>query len=128
MIAILKGFDAFLEAACLLRSARWLLVTIITTLIVVAGFSMARQKVLSLQLAAAKGQTAMYVSALKMQNESILKAGEETKLQHEKMDAANAKAAEMKRDLEAWRKKVNQIELVGTCDQMVDQVIAAVKE
>lgn len=128
MIAILKGIDTFIEAACLFRSVRWLLIVTITTLLVVAGFSMARQKLLSLQLSAAKGQTAMYVSALKMQNESILKDGEEAKLQHEKMDAANVKAAEMQRHLEAWRKKVNQVELVGTCDQMVDQVIAAVKE
>ena len=128
MIAILKGIDTFLEAACLFRSVRWLLIVTITTLLVVAVFSMSRQWVLALQLDAAKGQTAMYVSALKMQNESILKDGEEAKHQQEKMDAANVKAAAMKRDLEAWRKKLSQVVLVGTCDQMVDQVISAVKE
>lgn len=128
MIAILKGIDTFLEAACLLRSVRWLLIVTITTLIVVAGFSMARKKVLSLQLAAAKGQTAMYVSALKMQNDAILKDAEDAKKQQQVMDVAATKAAAMEKALKEWRKRFSQIELVGTCDQMVDQVIAAVKE
>lgn len=128
MTAILAGIDKFLEAACLLRSFRWLLIVTIATLLVMSGFSMARQKVLSLQLDAAKGQTAMYVSALKMQNESILKDAEDAKKQQQVMDAAATKAAAMEKALKEWRKRFSQIELVGTCDQMVDQVIAAVKE
>lgn len=123
-MAILTAIDSILA----LPVVRWLLLAATVASITTATWCKLQIGTVRLQRDAAQGQAATYKAHLELQNESILKAGKETKLQHEKMDAANAKAAAMKRDLEAWRKKVNQVELVGTCDQMVDKVIAAVKE
>lgn len=127
MITILKGIDTFLEAACLLRSVRWLLIVTITTLLAVAGYSMARQKALSLQRDAAKGQAATYWAHLDIQNASIRQAGKEAAAQQKQMVAAQEQAGRIRAEGEAWRKKAQQTPLTGTCDEMLDQVIEAVR-
>jgi len=124
LLIAIKVVDGFLAVP----AVRWLLLLSVVVMSTITGFSMSRQYVLSLQLDAAKGQVATYETHLKIQNEAIVKAGEEAKMQQQKITEANAKAKDIKNALEDWRKKVNEIKLVGTCEQMVDQVITAVKE
>ena len=106
---------------------RWLL--LVTTAVAVAAALWCRGElgVVRLQRDAAKGQAAMYVSALDMQNASIREADQEAAAQQRQMALARENANRIKAEGEAWRKKAQQTPLTGSCDEMVDQVIEAVR-
>lgn len=123
MSAVWTIIDGFLA----MPVVRWLL--LVTTAVAVAASLWCRGElsVVRLQRDAAKGQAAMYVSALDMQNASIREAGQEAAAQQRQMALAREQAGRIRAEGEAWRKKAQQIPLTGSCEDMVDQVIEAVR-
>ena len=111
-----------------IKPVQYLLLLVSVSFVLLSVFLGIRVKYLSTQLEISKGQTATYAAHLKIQNESILQMNQEQQAQQQQMSDAASKADWIKKDAEAWRKKALGTPLTGTCDQMVDQVIEAVKK
>jgi outer membrane murein-binding lipoprotein Lpp len=122
--AILKIIDAALD----IKAVQYLLLVLVIALLVVSGFNIARQKVLSLQLSAANGDKAQYASALLTQNAAIKKQGDDMQQMQKQIQEANSKAADMKAALKKRMTQINEVVLTGDCPQMVQQVIDEVRK
>ncbi len=109
LIAINKVLD--------IKVVQWLLLLLVTGLIVVAGFSLFRQKVLGLQLQAAQGQVAECAAAAK--------ASEEQRRQLEDKIASAADAVvKTRRDYETRLEKLRRSKVKpGPCDTMVREAV-----
>lgn len=121
---ILKAIDLVLQNAIV----RWLLLIATVSMLVITGFSVSRQKILSMQLDAARGQAATYQAHLQVQNEAIIKANKDYDQQLKRTQEAKGRAdiiaAELKRRLE----DIRNTPLTGSCDEMVNQVIQEVRK
>lgn len=128
MIAAITAVDKFLEAACMLKPFRWLLVVIILTLAVVTTTLGVRNFYLANTVKGLKGEVTGLEKDIETQNGYIAKAGEEKKAQDERIAAAGSKSEQLRREAAAWRKKALETPLTGSCENMVDQVIQSVKQ
>jgi len=124
METVLVIIDQFLQ----MKPVRWLLLGLVVAMIIITGFSVSRQKLLSLQLSAEKGQSATYAAHLKLQNEAILASNAEYQTQQDNMKNAKSKADQLKKDADDWRKVALRTPLTGSCDEMVTQVIGAIRQ
>lgn len=106
---------------------RWLLLAATVAAIATATWCKLQIGTVRLQRDAAQGQAATYRAHLEVQNEAILKAGQEYTAQRKQATAANNKAEEMRRELDRWRKEAGKTPLTGDCEQMVNQVIGAIR-
>jgi chemotaxis response regulator CheB len=107
---------------------RWLLLAATIAAVATATWAKLQIGTVRLQRDAAQGQSATYAAHLQHQNAAIRQAGKEAAAQRKQVSEANQKAAEMRQAAEKWRREAGKIVLVGTCDQMVDQVITAIKD
>jgi hypothetical protein len=107
---------------------RWLLLAATVAAIVTATWAKLQIGTVRLQRDAAQGQVATYAAHLNIQNEAIRQAGKESAAQRKQVSEATQKVAEMRQAADKWRREASKIVLVGTCDQMVDQVITAIKD
>lgn len=106
---------------------RWLLLATTVAAVATATWCKLQIGTVRLQRDAAQGQAATYQAHLQVQNAAIIQSGQEYKRQQNRTASAAAKAEEMAREAEKWRKKWREQPLTGTCDQMVDQVIHAIR-
>jgi hypothetical protein len=124
MEAALIIIDTFIAT----KPVRWLLLVLTVTLLVVSGVSMVRQKALSLQLSAAKGDVAVYAASLGAQNAAIVKQGEAMQHMQKQSENARNEAARIKQAWQQREKQLNELKLVGDCPDMVQQVLAEVRK
>lgn len=117
-----------IDAIIATKPVRWLLLVLVALLVVVSGYSLLRQKALSLQLSAAKGEKAEYAAHLLTQNAAIVKAGLDMEQLLKKLQAANAEAAKIREDLKKRQAELGRIILKGTCPEMVQQVLDEVRK
>jgi hypothetical protein len=124
MEAALIIIDTFIAT----KPVRWLLLVLTTTLLVVTGVSLVRQKALSLQLSAAKGDVAVYAASLGAQNAAIVKQGEAMQHMQKQSENARNEAARIRQAWQQREKQLNELKLVGDCPDMVQQVLAEVRK
>ena len=117
-----------IDAIIATKPVRWLLLVLVALLLLVSGFSLARQRVLSLQLSAVKGEKAEYAAHLLTQNAAIIKAGLDMEQLLKKLQAANAEAAKIGEDLKKRQVELGRVILKGTCPEMVQQVLDEVRK
>lgn len=117
-----------IDAIIATKPVRWLLLVLVALLLLVSGFSLARQRVLSLQLSAVKGEKAEYAAQLLTQNAAIIKAGLDMEQLLKKLQAANAEAAKIGEDLKKRQVELGRVILKGTCPEMVQQVLDEVRK
>lgn len=123
-LLIVKTIDKLLENVVV----RWLLLAALISATVYALWCRGQLGIVALQRDAAKVQATTYLSQLEIQNAAILKAGQEADSQKQKIADAATRAEQLRKEAAEWRKKALNTPLTGTCDNMVDQVIQAVKE
>ena len=111
-----------------LRPVQYLLLVLTVTLLVVTGVSLVRQKALSLQLSAAKGDVAVYAASLGAQNAAIVKQGEAMQHMQKQSENARNEAARIRQAWQLREKQLNELKLVGDCPDMVQQVLAEVRK
>ena len=111
-----------------LRPVQYLLLVFTATLLVVTGVSLVRQKALSLQLSAAKGDVAVYAASLGAQNAAIAKQGEAMQQMEKQAENARNEAARIRQVWQQREKQLNELKLVGDCPDMVQQVLAEVRK
>lgn len=116
--------DAILE----LKPVQYLLLFIIAVLLLVTGYSTIRQKALSLQLAAAKGEKAEYAAQLLTQNAAITKQGQDMDRLLKQVQAANAEIVAAQLRLKKRQQDLGKLILTGSCDDQVQQIIDEVKK
>ena len=117
-----------IDAIIATKPVRWLLLVLVALQLVVSGYSLINQKMLSLQLAAAKGEKAQYAAQLLTQNSAIIKAGQDMDKLLKRLQAANAET-EIKRRLLAKRQaELGRIVLTGGCDEQVQQILDQVRK
>lgn len=117
-----------IDAIIATKPVRWLLLVLVALLLVVSGVSMLRQKALSLQLSAAKGDKAEYAAYLLTQNAAIKKQGDAMQALLEKLQKANAEAAKVREQMKKRQQELGQIILRGDCPEMVQQVLDEVRK
>jgi len=123
-MSILLTIDSILS----LPVVRWMLLAATVAALITATWCKLQIGTVRLQRDAAQGQAATYQAHLQHQNEAVIQAGKEAAAQKRQVSAAGEKADELKRQADIWRKEALRKPLAGNCDQMVDQVIEAVKE
>jgi len=124
----MTGLLLVLDNILALQPVRWLLLVVTTLLVVVAGFSLVRQKALNLQLQAEKGTNAIYAAQMLTQNASIIKQGEAMQQMQKQVENARVEASKIKQAWQQREKQLNELKLVGDCPQMVQQVLDEVRK
>ena len=117
-----------IDAIIATKPVRWLLLVLVALQLVVSGYSLINQKMLSLQLAAAKGEKAQYAAQLLTQNSAIIKAGQDMDKLLKKVQAANAETAAARQRLKKRQAELGQIVLTGGCTEQVQQVLDEVRK
>lgn len=108
-----------------LKAVQWLLLVSTITLSVMFMFSAVRQKALSLQLKAAKGEVASYAAHVAVQNDLIQKAGQEYREAEKRAQNASQEAKKLKKRL----KDMGTITISPSdCETMVKQAISEVRK
>lgn len=123
-LLIARTIDKILQNAVV----RWLLLAAMSAATIYALWCRGQIGIVALQRDAAKSQASTYLGHLENQNAAILKAGQEAAAQKQKIADAAASADQLRKEAAEWRRKALNTPLTGTCDDMVDQVIQAVKE
>ena len=103
-----------------LKPVQYLLLVSVVVLVVVSGYSMARQKVLSLQLDAANGNLATYAAHIEAQNAAVIKAGAEYEEQKKKALIAQQEAEKLRQRVYDMGKIIIA---PTTCAEMVLQAV-----
>lgn len=116
------------DAVLATKPARWALLVLSALLLLTTGIGYARYKVQSLQLSAAKGDTAQYAALLLTQNAAIVKAGHDMDKLLKKAQAANREADRMREQMKKRQAELGRIILTGDCPAMVQQVIDEVRK
>lgn len=124
IVLIIRAIDNVLQNVVM----RWMLVIATAAAITTAVVAKGRLGIVTLQRDAAETQAATYLGHLETQNAAIIKAGEEAEAQRQKIASAAARADQLRKEAAEWRQKALNTPLTGSCDDMVDQVVQAVKE
>lgn len=124
-MGFLKITDAVLANSTI---ARWTVVLVAALTLVYSVFTRIELGATRLQRDAAKGQSKTYEAYLQFQNREIRQANKEYEAQQAQVQEATVRAARIKKDAESWRKKAQSTPLTGTCENMVDQVLAELKQ
>lgn len=119
---------AVLDAILGLRPVQYLQLFIVAALVLATGYSIIQQKLLSLQLAAAKGDKAQYAAQLLTQNSAIIKAGQDMDRLLKQVQAANAETAAARQRLKKRQAELGRIILTGSCDDQVLQILNEVRK
>jgi hypothetical protein len=106
---------------------RWFLLAATVVSIATATWCKLQIGTVRLQRDAAEGRAATCNAALDAQNAAVAKAGAEAAEKRKQLAEAAKQAEWIKKEADAWRKKALGTPLTGNCDQMVEQVIEAVK-
>ena len=124
MLEILKAIDLLSQN----RVVRWaLMITIvaITALLVYYRLQYYLLTVANRELTAANLE---YASKIEIQNEAVQKAADEYQSMALQIHDANAKAQSLQSQLAKRKVEVREIRLVGTCDEMVQQIVKEVRK
>jgi hypothetical protein len=108
-----------------LKPVQYLLLLSVVVLTVLSGYSMARQKVLGLQLDAANGNLATYAAHIEAQNYAVIKAGAEYEEQKKKALTAQQEAEKLRQRVYDMGKIVIA---PNTCTEMVLQAVTEVRK
>ena len=100
---------------------RWALVALTACLLIVTLYKYLQAGKLSLELAKSKSLLAAYENAIDMQNIAVKKLEQETKENELRLQEAVAKVSGLQLALNKRKVEVREIELTGTCDEMVKQ-------
>lgn len=107
---------------------RWGLLVLSVVLLAVSGWYYSANKVLSLQLDAAKGQNAELSTSLTVQNDAIQKQGKDMAELQKRSQEASQQVAIMKKKLKERQIEIREVVLTGTCPNMVQQVLDEVRK
>lgn len=118
---------AVLDAILGLRPVQYLLLFIVAALVLATGYSIIQQKLLSLQLAAAKGEKAEYAAQLLTQNAAVIKAGQDMNVMLKQVQAARDVVAVKQQQLKKRQQELSTLILTGSCDEQVQQIIDEVR-
>lgn len=124
----LNAIDKALAAACSLRVVRWSILAAAAGLIVGLTWYGIKNKALSLQVSALKGEKAEYAAQLDVQNAAIKKAGDDMAELQKRAQAASRKAADLSKQLQNRQTEINRLELTGDCPDMVQQIVEEVRK
>ena len=124
MEAVLTVIDAVIAT----KPVRWLMLVLVALLLVVSIFGLLRQKALSLQLSAAKGDVSVYAASLATQNAAIKKQGDAMQELLKKLQKANAETAIIREKMKKRQQELGQIILQGSCTEMVQQILDEVRK
>lgn len=124
----LIAIDKALAAACSLRVVRWSILILIGGLLIAWVYVGIKNKALSLQVSALKGEKAEYAALLLTQNAAIKKAGDDMAELQKRRQEASRKAADLSKQLQNRQAEINRLELTGDCPDMVQQIVEEVRK
>ena len=124
MWEILKAIDLLLQN----RVVRWALLVI--TVIITAFFVYYRLQyaILGSKYTARNTKAAGYELTIDRQNAAIQQAAAEYDVMAKNLDDAAGKAQALQKQLAQRKVEVREIRLVGTCDEMVQQIVTEVRK
>lgn len=123
VLKTIKAVDGFLKFPLV----RWFLLVSVVALMIAAGAYKAQLSICQARLEVAHGNIATYAAYIETQNAAVLQAGRQAEEHKKTLHDAAKKSAALREEKELWRKRALGTPLTGTCDQMVDQMIQAIR-
>ena len=123
ILKTIEAIDNFLQISLV----RWFLLASTVALMIAATAYKARLAISEMQIEAVSGDKASYAAYIETQNAAVLQAGRQAEEHKKTLHDAARKSAALREEKELWRKRALGTPLTGTCDQMVDQMIQAIR-
>jgi len=122
-MGVITSIDSILK----LLPVRWGLLVAVVVLTTLCLVQKGNLLITGLQLKDAESRSALATASLSTQNVAIKKAGKDMEEAKKRLQAANQKAAEIRKRLESRRTEIREVILQGDCPDMVQQVLDEVR-